>query len=171
MSNPKAALQKPLLFLALSVLLNAVLIYRAISTHQETPQSINPTDRLAIEKSPEQGAVFRDANDVLHVTGRLTTSVGEQVMRSIKEGVRRIELDLVGGELSQAIRVSELLRQYRYPVSVKNCKGSCLAIWLTSSNEAQTISWEQERNADVEMTGSEWALLQSYLIFRGVNIG
>ena len=171
MSNPKTALQKPLLFLSLSMLLNVVFIYREISTHLEASQSIDPIERLTVEKSPEKGAVFRDADDVLHVTGRLTTSVGEQVMRSIKEGVRRIELDLVGGELSQAIRIAELLGQYRYPVSVKNCKGSCLAIWLTSSNEAQTISWEQERSADVEMTDSEWALLQSYLIFRGVNIG
>ena len=69
-----------------------------------TPQSIEPIERLAAEKSAERGVVFRDGDGVLHLTGRLTTSGGEQVMRSIKEGVRRVELDLVGGGGDLAIQ-------------------------------------------------------------------
>jgi hypothetical protein len=123
-----------------------------------------------VEKLPRQGAVFRDENDVLYVTGKLTSEVGEQVIESIKEGLIKIELDLVGGELSQAIRISELLRSYRYPLSVKTCKGSCLAIWLPSSSDAQNLSWRQQKSGDSEMTDSEWALLQGYLASRGVEV-
>lgn len=170
MFNKKLRFDKFSVFLVLSVLLNSVFIYREVLLHRQIPPSLKSLELQVVEKSREQGTVFRDENDVLYVTGKLTSEVGAQVLESIKEGLIKIELDLVGGELSQAIRISELLRSYRYPLSVKTCKGSCLAIWLPSSSDEQNLSWRQQQSGDSEMTDSEWTLLKGYLISRGVEV-
>ena len=171
MSEKKRIFQTLGVLLALSVVLNGVLLFREASTYQIAPESSPAPEQSVLSKLSQEGVVYRDANDVVHVSGKLTTAVGKQVMLSIKEGMKAIEFDLVGGELSQAIRISELLKSYSYPISVKRCNGACLAIWLPSSGSSPGPSWEGVKKHDAEMTDSEWALLKSYLASRGQRLG
>ena len=158
------------MLLVLSVVLNGVLLFREVSNYRTAPESSLGSEQSVLSKSGQEGVVYRDANDVVYVSGKLTTAVGKQVMLSIKEGMKAIEFDLVGGELSQAIRISELLKSYSYPISVKRCNGACLAIWVPSSGSSLRLPWEEVKIHDAEMTDSEWVLLKSYLISRGISV-
>ena len=112
MSEKKRIFQTLGVLLALSVVLNGVLLFREVSNYRTAPESSLGSEQSFLSESGQEGVVYRDANDVVHVSGTLTTAVGEQVILSIKEGMKAIEFDLVGGELSQAIRISELLKSY-----------------------------------------------------------
>jgi hypothetical protein len=141
-----------------------------VRPHDTRPQKVESqslqqakTEGKKSQNASEYEAIFRDEDDTLFVRGELTTEVGEQVQLAIQEGVRKIVLDIPDGEIGQAFKISELLRQYRYPIEVVQCVGVCLAISLPKDREVEIPT-------SLKMTDIEREMLRDYLIKHGVKV-
>ena len=105
--------------LAGSLLLNCVAFYFLVLGEPRIVPSVTQVERVnRATLSEASSGVYRDDNDVLYVRGELTTEIGAQTIQALQEGVSRIVLDISGGEIGQAIRVSEMIAIYRKPIEV-----------------------------------------------------
>jgi hypothetical protein len=156
--------------LAGSLLLNCVAFYFLVLGEQRIVPSITqvkPVNQVTLSEA--SSGVYRDDDDVLYVRGELTTEIGAQTIQALQEGVSRIVLDISGGEIGQAIRVSEMIAIYTKPIDIISCAGACLAIAIPSLNSTSKSLEELNFHFNDSVSQYERMFLIDYLKMKKID--
>ena len=162
--------KKIVLLLSCSLLLNCVAFYFLVLGEQRIVPSVTqvkPVNQVTLSEA--SSGVYRDDNDVLYVRGELTTEIGAQTIQALQEGVSRIVLDISGGEIGQAIRVSEMIAIYSKPVEIISCAGVCLAIAIPTLNMSSNSFEKLNFRFDDGVSEYERMFLIDYLKMKKID--
>ena len=162
--------KKIALLLSCSLLFNCVALYFFLSDKQPIVPSFKQMERIdPVTQSKISSGVYRDDNDVLYVRGELTTEIGAQTIQALQEGVSSIVLDVSGGEIGQAIRVSEMIAIYSKPVEIISCAGVCLAIAIPTLNMSSNSFEKLNFRFDDGVSEYERMFLIDYLKMKKID--
>ena len=162
--------KKIALLLSCSLFLNCLALYFFFLSEQPLVPSVTQLERVdRATLSEASSSVYRDDNDVLYVRGELTTEIGAQTIQALQEGVSRIVLDVSGGEIGQAIRVSEMIAIYSKPVEIISCAGVCLAIAIPTLNMSSNSFEKLNFRFDDGVSKYERMFLIDYLKMKKID--